>query len=117
MRLVPVATLVAFIIVMSACGEEKANLTFVNSTATPLCFGVTRVDPELCSEIKPHSTAKWKHDCYGSMKVVLARPNDARALYARDATCDEWQQSGGTFIIKQRGQELVVTDSLPEGND
>jgi hypothetical protein len=119
MRKFVFVAIVSLLIATSACDEnnQRTRLTFVNSSDVSLCFGVTVVDPQLCSEVKPHSTSSKKTDCYGSMKVVLIRRDGTQALYTKNATCDEWQGSGGTFIIKQEGEGVSITDSLPEASD
>jgi hypothetical protein len=66
MRLALVGVLFGLTMILSACDEERAELTFLNSSEQPLCFGITQVDPELCPEVKPRATTRKKTDCYGT---------------------------------------------------
>ena len=133
MRSVLVASLLGFAIVLIACGltspdERHIKLTFVNSTDSLLCFNSYEVD--FCATITPRDTSIWRPGCglageqrltfflstrEGRREFYRSTREGRREIYRRTATCNEWEDAGATFIIKQRGDELVVTDSLPDG--
>ena len=124
MRSVFIALLLGSIIVFAACwlNDNDVKLTFVNSSDSLLCFdlssaGAARV--AFCDEVKPRGTTAWIPGCSPSgdqlITVVLTVGQGGREIYNRTATCNEWEDSLATFIIKQSGDELVVTDSLPDG--
>ncbi len=124
MRSVIVALLLGSVIVGVGClgqalGEHPIKLTFINSSDTPLCFG--RPGGRLCAEVKPRGISVWRPGCgigegavQNPITVVLIVKEGGRRIYQRTATCEEWEDSGATFIIKQRGDEFIVTDSLPD---
>ncbi len=122
MRSVFIALLLGSIIVLAACwyNDNDVKLTFVNSSDSLLCFrlssaGAARVD--FCDEVKPRGRSAWIPGCSPSgdqpITVVLTVGPGGREIYNRTATCNEWEDALATFIIKQRGDELVVSDSLP----
>lgn len=124
MRSVLVASLLGCVIVLTACGltspdEHPVKLTFINSSDSLLCFGTPVVS---CDEVKPRGISVWAPGCgsgrgaaQNPIAVVLTVKEGGRRIYERSATCNEWEDSGGTFIIKQRGDEFIVTDALPDG--
>ncbi len=127
MRSVLVASLLGFAIVLTACGlttypdEHPLKLTFINTSDSLLCFGRSGVD--FCDKVTARGISFWHPGC-GSGKgavrnritVVLTVKEGGRRIYQRTATCNEWEDAGATFIIKQRGDEFIVTDSLPDGS-
>ncbi len=124
MRLVLIALLLGSIIVFAACwlNDNDVKLTFVNSSDSLLCFrmssaGAAPVD--FCDEVKPRGTTAWIPGCSPSgdqpITVVLTVGQGGREIYNRTSTCNEWEESGAKFTIEQRGDELVVTDSLQDG--
>ncbi len=125
MRSVFIALLLGSTIIFAACLIEKdVKLTFLNSSDSLLCFNLSSVDAatgDTCSEIKPRGTSVWRPGCSpaGSepLTVVLTVGPGGREVYNRTATCNEWEDAMATYIIEQRGGELVVTDSLPSKLD
>jgi len=93
-------------------------LTFVNETDSLLCFNVDAASGEFCDEVKPQAKSVWRPECGQAGKqpltIVLTLGQGGPEVYNGTATCDEWEDSGGKFMIEQRGGEIVVTDSLPD---
>ncbi len=119
-----ITLLLGWVIVSAAClNERDIKMTFVNSSDSLLCFDVSSADAAAggpCAEVKPRGTSVWRPGCSQSgeepLTVVLSVPPGGREIYNRTATCNEWENALATFIIKQGGDELVVTDSLPDGS-
>ena len=113
------------IVIFTACGlsfgpdDHPIKLTFINTSDSLLCFNSHGFG--FCDEVKPRDTSIWRPGC-GSGKgagrnpitVVLSAHEEGIKIYQRTATCNEWEDSGGTFLIKQRGDDFIVTDSLPD---
>src|SRR3972149_2129167 len=104
-----------------ALGERHIKLTFINSSDSLLCFNLSSAEAargDSCGEVKSRRTSVWRPRCSPSgsepLTVVLSLGPGGREVYNRTATCDEWEASGAKFTIEQRGDELVVTDSLPD---
>ena len=125
MRPVLVASLLGAIIVFAACwlNDNDVKLTFVNSSDSLLCFessSASAARGNICEEVKPRGTTVWRPGCSPSgdqlVPVVLTVGQGGREIYNRTATCNEWEDALATFIIKQSGDELVVSDSLPDGS-
>jgi hypothetical protein len=125
MRSILVALLLGCVIVFSACwlNENEVKLTFVNSSDSLLCFNLNSwiaASGDFCNEVKARDTSVWRPGCSPSgdqpITVVLSVGPGGREIYNRTATCNEWEESGAKFTIEQRGDELVVTDSLPDGS-
>jgi hypothetical protein len=124
MRPILVALLLGSVIVFSACwliDGQTVKMTFVNETDSLLCFNLSSAAAargEFCDEIKSHGTSVWRPECGQAGKqpltVVLSLGPGGREIYNRTATCNEWEASGARFTIERRGDELVVTDSLPD---
>lgn len=103
-----------------ALGNRRIKLTFINTSDSLLCFNSPGLG--FCDEVKPRGISFWRPGC-GSGKgagqipltVVLSAHEEGIKIYQRTATCNEWEDAGATFIIKQRGDEFIVTDSLPDG--
>ena len=124
MRSVFIALLLGSIIVFAACwlNDNDVKLTFVNSSDSLLCFnlsstGAAKVD--FCDEVEPRGTSVWRPGCSRPgeepITVVLTVGQGRREIYNRTATCNEWKDALATFIIKQSGDDFVVSDSLPDG--
>lgn len=119
-----IALLLGSIIVLAACLNEKdVKLTFVNSSDSLLCFNLSSsaaATGDFCGEVKARDTSVWRPGCSPSgdqlRTVVLTVGPGGREIYNRTATCNEWENALATFTIKQSGDELVVTDSLPDGS-
>lgn len=121
-----VALLLSCSLVFSACGgslfsENTVKMTFANESDSLLCFnlssaGAARAD--YCDEIKPNGTSVWRPGCDKAGKqpitVVLTLGPGGSEIYNRTAECNTWEESGAEFTIEARGDEFVVTDSLPD---
>ena len=113
------------IVIFTACGltigpdDHPLKLTFINTSDSLLCFNSPGLG--FCDEVGPRGVSIWRPGC-GSGKgavrnpitVVLSAHEEGIKIYQRTATCTEWEDAGATFIIKQRGDEFIVTDSLPD---
>jgi hypothetical protein len=115
---------------LTAC-DPGIGITVVNESASAVCWyssgnyrhGDERPDPadadEPCSLVVPGETrgpsvvlchrgnTKW---------VVLTLGEGGPEIYARSATCGEWEDSGATVTVKQRDGKFVITDSLPDAS-
>ena len=123
MRPILVALLLGCVIVFAACwlSENRVKLSFVNDSDELLCFNLSSADAaggDYCDEVRPRRTSVWRPECSPSgnqpLTVVLSLGPGGREVYNRTATCNEWEASGAKFTIEQRGDEFVVTDSLPD---
>ena len=122
MRSILVALLLGCVIVFAAClRESKIKMPFVNESDSDLCFNLSLADATtfgFCNEVKPRGTTVWRPECGQAgeqpLTVVLTGRPERRQIYNRTATCNEWEESGAKFTIEQRGDELVVTDSLQD---
>ena len=121
MRSILVALLLGCVIVFSACwlNENEVKLTFVNESDVGLCFNLSSSSAatgDFCGEVKARGKSVWRPGCSRPgeepITVVLSVGPGGREIYNRTATCNEWEESGAKFTIEQRGDELVVTDSL-----
>jgi hypothetical protein len=104
--------------------SEDVHFTFDNRTDSLLCYYLS---PEAASaarcqqEVGPQAETAWTPGCGSGpgveknpITVVLTVKQGGRQIYNRTAECRVWQDSDRTFVIEQRGDELVVTDSLPD---
>jgi hypothetical protein len=111
----------AVVIVLSipACGETaRPDIKVFNNTDALLCLYEFAVVADSCDpEVKPHSKTVYSGECSGtpppSMQVVLIAAEGRREVYRRTELCREWKE-WDTIIIEQQGDELVITDSLPD---
>ena len=123
MRSILVALLLGCVIILAAClTENEVKMTFVNESDALLCFNLSSeygASGDFCDEIKPRATSVCRPGCSPSgerpVTVVLSVGQGGREIYNRTATCNEWKESGAKFTIEQRGDEFIVTDSLPDG--
>ena len=123
MRSILVALLLGSLIVFAACWLIDGNtvkMTFVNESDVGLCFNLSSSSAatgDFCGEVKARGKSVWRPGCSPSgdqpITVVLSVGPGGREIYNRTATCNEWEASGAKFTIEKRGDELVVTDSLP----
>lgn len=114
--------------------HSEVKTTFLNSTDTLLCdsyyaqpLGVPKEGPcegRSGEAIEPQKRTTRRPGCgYGGddedfeLTVVIVVASDGRVIYERTANCKDWKDADATFIIKQRGREFSVTDSLPGGPD
>jgi hypothetical protein len=102
-----------------ACLHEapRNKLTFVNETDSLLCFNRTSeaaARGDVCSELPADETTVWRPGCgeFDMQPVVLTVGRGGPEIYKKTVSCDEWEESGGRIVIEQRGDKLVVTDSL-----
>ena len=131
MRSIVGVVLLASAVVLAGCDSfrhSEVKATFLNATDTLLCDSYGRpVGPQgPCAgrageAIKPHERRTRLPGCgYGAddedfdLTVVLVVASDGRVIYNRTANCKEWDDAHATFIIKQRGDDFVVTDSLSD---
>jgi hypothetical protein len=110
--------LAAVVLMSSACflpGTNTVKMRFVNESGEALCFDLYSVSSEYCDKIDPEASTIWQPECASKQRlpIVLSVESDRRVIYSKAATCREWENSDATFIIKQEGDEFVVTDSLP----
>lgn len=127
MRTAAIAFLPVLGVLFVAC-DPGIGITIVNESNSVVCWyssgnygdGDERPDPtdpdEPCSLVAPGETrgpsvvlchsgnTKW---------VVLTLGKDGHEIYARAATCGEWEDSGATVTVEQIDGEFVVGDSLP----
>ncbi|MEX0800619.1 MAG: hypothetical protein WD379_05325 [Dehalococcoidia bacterium] len=94
-------------------------MTFINESDSLLCFNLSSAAAargDTCGEIEPRGTTIWRPECGQAGKqpltVVLSVGPGGREVYNGTVTCKEWEDSGAKFMIEQRGDELLVTDSL-----
>ncbi len=124
MRPTLVALLLGCVIILAAClTENEVKMTFVNESDALLCFNLSSSSAatgDFCGEVKARDTSVWRPGCSPSgeqpLTVVLSVGPGGREIYNRTATCNEWEDAGATFIIKERGDEFIVTDSLQDGS-
>ena len=112
--------------IATACllNPEEVDFTFDNRSDSSLCFFRYEEDAAAggCpQEVKPLAQTSWRPGCGKGrdadelpLNVILTVAEGAQRVYDRTEKCRFWQDSNRTFIIEQRGDEFVVTDSLPE---
>ena len=111
--------LIGSLIMFARClGEPKVKVRFENKGDSDLCFNFTKVIPGLCDEVRAGATTVSRPDCKNpettTLTIVLSVAEGRREIYSRTATCKEWVASGAKITIEKRGDELVITDSLPD---
>ena len=133
----PLASLLLVLVLAAACisNPERAEMTFNNTSDVPVCFHPSSVTGQrggiaetedvavagrACDEIKPRAVSSRDTGCgYGDsarnhlVTVRLTAGPGGQRIYEKTVACFEWQDAHATFIIKRRGNEFVVTDSLP----
>ena len=102
--------------------HSEVKMTVLNTTDFLICYHLSEGETGCSAEIKPNDKTTWRPGCgYGAKDeafdstVILIVASDGHEIYNRTANCKEWNDAHGTLIIKQSGDEFVVTDSLPEG--
>ena len=123
MRPILVAPLLGFLFIGPCCAIEcfHFRVEFINTTDSLLCFEGApgqfgQFSDQCLNEIKPQRTTVWRPECETGEEhrtVRLTVGARGREIYDKAATCGKWEASGGTFIIKQVGDEFMVIDSLP----
>jgi len=110
---------VALTVIVAACGPASVGFTFDNRTDVPLCQYPSPQDAaggRCLSELEPRDETGSGADCDADanrpITVIVTVKEDGRQIYSRTASCGEWDDSGGKFVIEQDGEEFVVTDSL-----
>ncbi len=106
-----------------AC-DPGIGITFINNTDKELCFyesgfetpRASDLDPELCSEIEPNEKITYTTICQSDWLkwVILTVGESGPQIYARVATCGEWEDSGATITVDEPDGGFAVTDSLPD---
>ena len=124
-----IALLIAIFAVSTACWlkHESVQFTFDNRTGSLLCSYPSQPDASSArclSEIDPLAETTLGRGCgdgpgaeKARIPVILTVKQGGRQIYNRTAECRVWQDSDRTFVIEQRGDEFVVTDSLPSELD
>jgi hypothetical protein len=117
-----VGLLLIFGVLLVAC-DPGIGITFVNNTDSQLCFyesdfekpTMNDLDPDRCNRLEAQERVTYSTLCLSDrLKWVLLKEDVAGPLiYARSATCGEWEDSGATVTIEEVDGEFVVTDSLP----
>jgi hypothetical protein len=123
MRSAAIGLLLIIGLLFVAC-DPGIEITFVNNTDRDLCcyesdFETPRpgdLDASLCGEIAPHQKVDYGTICQSDWLkwVILTVGTNGPQIYARVATCGEWEDSGATVTIEQVDGEIVVADSLPD---
>ncbi len=120
MRWILIAPLLGFAIVLSGC-DPSPNITYDNQTGYLLCAvdsgrGPPKATPERCDEIEPNERQSYLTSvCSGDdpLWILMTVGPGGEEIYGpKLATCEEWD--GATVTIQLRGDEFVVTDSLPD---
>jgi len=120
------AALVGLLLILGtlfvAC-DPGIGITFVNNTDSMLCFyesefetpRLNDLDPGRCNRLEAQERVTYDTICQSDwLKWVLLKEDVAGPLiYARSATCGQWEDSGATVTIEEVDGEFVVTDSLP----
>ena len=126
MRPLLVSLLLGCAVVFSACqfgvfSENSVKMTFANESDSLLCVNLSSAaaaSGEYCNEVTPSGTSVWRPGCDDAgrqlITVVLTLGPGGDEIYNRTARCNDWKDSGAEFTIQPRGQELVVTDTLPD---
>jgi len=119
MRPTLVGLLLGCVILFAAC-DPGAEITYNNLTGQQLCiYESERSEPSGigqrgCGEVAPEEKQAYLHGpCRGDdpLWIVITIGPGGEHVYSRLATCGEWD--GETVTIEQRGEQLMVTDSLP----
>ena len=121
------ATLALLIVIVAAgCGWEpffppSVSFTFENRTDAALCeYGSPEgaAAARCLQELKPRAETESGRDCDGledrPITVIITVKQGGSTIYDKTATCGEWHDSGGRFVIEQEADEFIVTDSLPD---
>lgn len=110
--------------VLAACikSDPEVSFTFDNKTDSLLCYfpnsGLARGG--FCeADIQPHEKRAWGQECgphdpdSTEAAVVLTVGPRGQVIYHKAATCKQWNDANAKITIEQRGDQFVVTDSLP----
>ena len=114
--------------VFVACGNatDTVRFRYDNRTDSTLCTYPSPQDAAAgkCQEpATPHATTRFGSGCgYGTSSAVRTHPvtmiltvkDSGQQIYSRTASCGEWNDSGATLVIEQRGDAFVVKDSLAD---
>jgi hypothetical protein len=125
LRLLVPLIMVGVMLLLLACDLEGSGfdvqLTFVNETDSSLCFVPSVRESRIsgsCREIKANDTTKIKQGCGRPeeilFRVIVSVGPDERDIYDVTAPCKDWRDSDGSITIRQRGDDFVVTDALPD---
>ncbi len=104
--------------------HESVQFTFDNRTGSLLCSYPSQPDASSArclSEIDPLAETTLGRGCgdgpgaeKAPIPVILTVKQGGRQIYNRTVECRVWQDSDRTFVIEQRGDELVVMDPLTD---
>jgi hypothetical protein len=115
------AIVVTLTVIVTGCGPADVTFTFDNRTDTAFCEYASHQSAQSArclAELKPHDDTHWGRDCDNQsdrpIRVVITVKQGGRQIYDRTATCGEWHDADGKFVIEQQGDDFIVTDSLPD---
>ncbi len=116
------ATAVALTLVAAGCGfPPDVGFTFDNRTDAALCYSLSLEEAgaaRCLQELEPRAETDSGADCDGledrPITVIITVKQGGSIIYDRTASCGEWHDSGGRFVIEQEADEFIVTDSLPD---
>ena len=124
MRWALLAFLILVTVTLVAC-DPGIGMTVVNNTDVPICWYSSGVygagknfpdttDPEGCMSVEPGGRLVVGVGCYSDSTkwVVLTLGVGGQEIYAKSATCGEWEKAGATVVLDQRDGEYVVRDGL-----
>ncbi len=109
--------------VLTACWETDPRVEFAieNKTDSLLCvYPNLEAGGPCLNAVKPQKKTKWGPECTPTslelvqVPVSLTVESTGELIYHRQATCREWIDSGAKITIEQRGDQFIVTDSLPD---
>ena len=112
------ATVMALTVLVAGCGPASVGFTFDNRTDTALCQYPSPQDAagaRCLTELEPRGETGSGADCDNDrnrpITVIITIKQDGSEIYNRTASCGDWHDAGGRFVI---GDEFVVTDSLQD---
>ena len=100
------------VFLVACAGSVK--LTFINETDALLCYSSSRASAEAggrCQEVRPNATSAFRPGCGNARQTSPV--SAVLTLGQTDPLIYEWRDSGATITIGRRGDEFIVTDSLP----
>jgi hypothetical protein len=129
LRWILLTLLVQLAILAAGCSwmpvfSGEAVFNFENRTDSALCIYPSSGDASSARcllELGPRSEITSGRDCGGgtsgqvdarTVTVIITVKQDGREIYHRTATCGEWNDTDRRFVIEQRGDDFIVTDSL-----
>jgi hypothetical protein len=124
MRWALLTFLILVTVILVAC-DPGITMTVVNNTDVPICWYSSgnygdgknfpdTTDPKYCMLVEPGGRCDAGVLCHSdSMKwVVLTLGVGGQEIYAKSATCGEWEEAGATVVLDQRDGEYIVRDGV-----